>query len=70
MTITRKGGMGGGGEEDHEVFNVLNTEQQSHKLELNKFKLLFFGSFYISWNHAWPASQHDLGDASKSVTLT
>lgn len=56
---------------DCEVFNVLNTkQQQSHKLELNKFKLLFFGPFYISWNHAWPASQHDLGNTNKRLSPT
>lgn len=54
-----------------EVFKDLNTEQQqSHKLELNKFKLFFFCLFYISWNHAWSTSQHDLGHANKRLNLT
>lgn len=56
---------------DCDVFNVLNTEQQqSHKLELNKLKLLFIGPFYISWNHTWPVSQLDLGDTNKRLNLT
>lgn len=52
---------------DREAFNDLNTQQQCHKLELDKIKLLFFGLLYISWNHAWPAS-HDLGD-TKNLSI-